>query len=141
MICGGVNSKTPLAGAVWRQGHLLHFGFEQSPAEMNRRGRALLVNAICYISPRAIEAWKKPGSGESLAEKLLRRYVPEGPKRGATPDEWRKWWENRPYLFYSDPGGYRWYVNPLAKNRQTPCSELRGTKRATGQPIAAAAAG
>ena len=50
MICGGLNSKSPLAGAVWRQGHLLHFGSEQSPAEMNERGRALLVNAICYIS-------------------------------------------------------------------------------------------
>lgn len=241
VICGGVNSKTPLAGAVWRQGHLLHFGFEQSPAEMNERGRALLVNAICYIGrftedrpivrspssfysnkrvldrgaldrlirnperdlaqylrwmaapevrealqglsrdelrrwleenrgflvadeqghyvidaearkfgvppdsegfiPRAIEVWKKPGSGESFAERLLRRYVPEGPKKGATPDEWRKWWEeNRPYIFYSDTGGYRWYVDPLAKKRQTPCSELRGTKRATGRPIAAAAA-
>ena len=80
--------------------------------------------------PRAMEAWKKSGSGESLAEKLLRRYVPEGPRKGATPDEWRKWWEeNRPYLFYSDTGGYRWYVDPLAKKRQTPCSELRGTKK------------
>ena len=50
VICGGVNSKTPRAGAVWRQGHLLHFGFDLAPAEMNDTGRALLVNAVAYIA-------------------------------------------------------------------------------------------
>jgi hypothetical protein len=50
VFCGGVNSKTPKAGAVWRQGNLLHFGFDLSPAEMNDTGRALLLNAIAYIS-------------------------------------------------------------------------------------------
>jgi len=49
-FCGGVNEKTPRASALWRQGNLLHFGFEQSPAEMNATGRAMLVNAIVYIS-------------------------------------------------------------------------------------------
>jgi hypothetical protein len=49
-LCGGVNEKTPRASALWRQGNLLHFGFEQSPAEMNATGRALLINAIAYIS-------------------------------------------------------------------------------------------
>lgn len=50
IICGGINSKTPKASAIWRQGHLLHFGFEQSPADFNDNGRALLVNSICYIA-------------------------------------------------------------------------------------------
>ncbi len=50
VICGGVNAKTPEAAAIWRQGHLLHFGFEQSPGEMNENGRALLTNSICYIA-------------------------------------------------------------------------------------------
>src|SRR5213595_2760428 len=50
VICGGVNDKTPIAAAIWRQGNLLHFGFDLSPAEMNERGRALLVNAIAYIA-------------------------------------------------------------------------------------------
>ena len=45
-FCGGINEKTPRASAVWRQGNLLHFGFEQSPVELNATGRALLVNAI-----------------------------------------------------------------------------------------------
>jgi hypothetical protein len=50
IICGGVNAKTPMASGIWRQGNLLHFGFEQSPAELNEAGRALLVNSICYIA-------------------------------------------------------------------------------------------
>ena len=50
LFCGGVNEKTPRASALWRQGNLLHFGFEQSPAEMNATGRAMLANAIAYIS-------------------------------------------------------------------------------------------
>jgi hypothetical protein len=49
-FCGGVNHKTPTAAAIWRQGNLLHFGFEQSPAEMNETGQKLLLNAIAYIS-------------------------------------------------------------------------------------------
>ncbi len=49
-FCGGINTKTPTAAGLWRQGNLMHFGFEQSPAEMNKIGRGLLVNAIVYIS-------------------------------------------------------------------------------------------
>ena len=49
-FCGGVNRKTPTAAGLWRQGNLLHFGFEQSPAEMNESGRRLLLNSIAYIS-------------------------------------------------------------------------------------------
>jgi hypothetical protein len=49
-FCGGVNHKTPTAAAVWRQGNLLHFGFEESPTELNATGQKLLLNAIAYIS-------------------------------------------------------------------------------------------
>ena len=49
-FCGGVNHKTPTAAGLWRQGNLLHFGFEQSPAEMNAVGQKLLLNAIAYVS-------------------------------------------------------------------------------------------
>ncbi len=49
-FCGGVNHKTPTAGALWRQGNLLHFGFQESPVEMNETGQKLLLNAIAYIS-------------------------------------------------------------------------------------------
>jgi hypothetical protein len=49
-FCGGVNRKTPTAGGLWRQGNFLHFGFEQSPRQMNESGRMLLLNSIEYIS-------------------------------------------------------------------------------------------
>ena len=49
-FCGGVNHKTPTAAGLWRQGNFLHFGFEQSPQEMNRHGKELLLNSIAYIS-------------------------------------------------------------------------------------------
>jgi hypothetical protein len=49
-FCGGVNSQTPTSAALWRQGNLLHFGFEESPSQMNESGRNLLLNSIVYIS-------------------------------------------------------------------------------------------
>jgi hypothetical protein len=229
-FCGGVNHKTPTAAALWRQGNLLHFGFEQSPAEMNESGQRLLLNALAYISlfsedrPIAVTPsvfagpvarsrktlarwlrdrekpidWGKdlvaPKIWESLsakrtraemaqwadanakffcpndsqrleidedlqaigvafdqpeffdktlvglrsenaavaarARRLLERYVPDGPK-GKTGDAWGAWWkENQPFVFASDAGDYRWYVDPLAKRRGVPVSELRGPRRA-----------
>lgn len=50
IFCGGINTKTSTAAGLWRQGNLLHFGFDQSPAEMTDVGRAMLVNSIHYIS-------------------------------------------------------------------------------------------
>lgn len=50
VICGGRNSKKPTAAAIWRQGNLLHFGFEPDPSAYNDVGRALLTNAIVYAS-------------------------------------------------------------------------------------------
>ena len=45
ILCGGTNPKQSTAAGIWRQGHLMHFGFEPSPEEMNENGRALLCNA------------------------------------------------------------------------------------------------
>ena len=227
-FCGGVNHKTPTAAGFWRQGNLLHFGFEQSPAEMNENGRHLLLNAIAYIShfsedrPIAItpsvfagpvarsrssvaralrnkeyqldwlkqdfspELWAKleplgrdkmvewaqqnakflhPNSNQQLeldedllaeniafdqpeffpkmlaalhdggaasarAQRLLRRYVPVGPANGSATD-WQAWWDtNKSYAFASDSGDYCWYIDPLAKKRAIPTTELRGSSRA-----------
>ena len=50
VFSGGINEQTPRSAAFWRQGNLLHFGFEQSPSQLNAAGRAMLVNAIAYIS-------------------------------------------------------------------------------------------
>lgn len=49
-ISGGMNHKTVDAGAIWRQGNLLHFGFQQTPGDLNANGRNLLANAIAYIA-------------------------------------------------------------------------------------------
>lgn len=228
IICGGINAKTPQASAIWRQGHLLHFGFEQSPSEFNDNGRALLVNSVCYIakftedrpivrppthirpldrfvvdrlignterdldtyldwyfhdkthelvrgkSREELAKWclgnrgfvradergkfvidedaRRVGvandspefiptliarlgedSGENgLAQQLLARYVAEGPTTDSSARVWESWWnENQPYLFFSDTGSFRWFVDPLAKSRQIPTKELRGPLRAT----------
>lgn len=230
VLCGGVNHKTPKAGAVWRQGNLLHFGFEPSPERMNDTGRAMLVNAVCYIarftedrpvvrtpcvfvqgtrifdrdavarlianpardlkdlehyldkeaykgvagrgreeagawfqrvrgslradadgkltvdadaqalgtSPTAADFFERAAAalGEperaALARRLLGRYASDGPGADATAEQWRAWHrENGAYLFFSDTGGYRWYVDPLAQRRGVPTAQLRGPARAT----------
>jgi hypothetical protein len=227
-FCGGKNEKAASAAACWRQGNLLHFGFEQDPAEMNENGRRLLLNAIAYISrftedrPIAItpsvfmapvalprgyldrrirgtadrnemewmvtpELFKKlsgmalpelrswydehrhylhPTSSpeprlevdeearaihasldepvfferciaalernDSRAEKLLARYAPSETRNLKSGSEWSKWFgENKAYLFFSDQGDYRWYVDPLAKKRSVPSGTLRGVARAS----------
>lgn len=245
---GGVNHKTPTAAGLWRQGNFLHFGFEQSPAEMNEQGRLLLLNSIAYISrfsedrpiaitpsvfavpvarPRrtvarylrnpdykvewikdimVLDLWNKVsplgrekmaewfdqnelflhpegthrvvplgqssmkrliqleidedlvalgvpfdkpeffdkaladlragGTAANRARRLLDRYVPAGPKNGSA-DQWNAWWrENKPYAFASDMGDYCWYIDPLAKKRGIPTSELRGEKRADAEVTA-----
>ena len=226
IMCGGENHKTPKAAAIWRQGNLLHFGFEQSPAEMNEAGQRLLLNSIAYISrftedrpiavtpsvfagtvafPRAyldrrlgekgdasevaaflnnailrqlnpksadeVKAWYRehrkwlhPGSDLKLeidaeaklldapidktdffaktiaalrdrkpeAKALLARYAPTATESFKTPDAWESWFkENKPYLFFSDQGDYRWYIDPVAKKRKLPSAELRGPTRAS----------
>ena len=68
------------------------------------------------------------------AQRLLERYVPIGPGFGDAI-AWASWWkENQRFAFASDAGDYRWYIDPLAKKRGVPSSELRGPKRAS-QPF------
>ena len=57
--------------------------------------------------------------------------MPIGPAAEAPAEKWRSWWkENKPYLFFSDTGGFRWYVDPLAKARGVSTAQLRGPARA-----------
>ncbi|HEV3122648.1 MAG TPA: hypothetical protein VGY53_12125 [Isosphaeraceae bacterium] len=231
VFCGGINSKTPTAGAIWRQGNLLHFGFDLSPTEMNEAGRSILVDAIAYIArftedrpimrtpspfagqeflsrPRierymknrdalyweliqshfvrstleragaksldkfrewypgvreylhpdddgrltvdevakeagvdvsrleffdkAIAALAEPADTAQRARDLLARYAPDGPGRDASAATWAAWKEsNRDYLFFGEAGGYRWYIDPLAKIRGVSTAKLRGPARAS----------
>jgi len=228
VFCGGINEQTPRSAAFWRQGNLLHFGFEQSPSQLNKVGRAMLVNAIVYIShftqdrpiditpsvfgpekiaisrnraknyfsrfpadvtnifsaatlatfnwhdASAAETWfaserpwlhpnpenlleidaeaKSLGTPfdspeflpktigtlrdektKAIAATLLARYVFQPLAANASADEWEKWWhENSAYVFYSELGCYRWYIDPLAKKRGIPTKDLRGPARADG---------
>ncbi len=80
---------------------------------------------------RALPALEEPGRSEQ-ARRLLVHYAPDGPGFDAPAEAWRKWWrDNGPYLFFSDTGGYRWYLDPLAKKKGVPTAQLRGPARAT----------
>ena len=226
VFCGGQNDKTVTAAAVWRQGFLVHFGFEQGPRQLNAAGHDLLLRTIVYasrcggdrpvtrlVSPfrggkRALMPREKARSGlagkdaagawfaAALADELLAvdgevrqqrftallpflvpdgdqklevdatlrafgvgnrdvaffarceqalaaggedadrarlllsRYVPDGPGATAVAAAWTKWIaEHRDYVYFSDVGGYRWFVDPLAKAREVPTAQLRGAKR------------
>ncbi len=230
VFCGGINAKTSTAAALWRQGNLLHYGFDLSPDDMNEWGRALLVNAITYISrftddrpimqtaspfagqeiitrprieqviargdgwwdylqtyfdrsalaaagikdlagfakwyptvrdslssnaeglmivdedaramqlnpgrreffDRAIADLGRPGMEAERAGRMLERYAPEGPGRDAKAEAWADWWRaNADDLFFGEVGGYRWYLDPLAKARGVPTARLRGSARAS----------
>lgn len=241
VIGGGINTKTVKGGGLWRQGNLFHFGFDLSPSEMNRAGRALLLNSVAYISrftedrpiaktpsvfvkkvartrvvldhaysrsdfgleylrnqiaddvlaelpgnsleevkpslekirpylrdngngklgideqarrfgvapdspaffPAMVGALNDGGERARKARELLERYRPDSaPVADDVPAKWRSWWdENKHYLFYSDAGGFRWYIDPLAKQRGVPTSELTGPARATKPPITEKPAG
>jgi hypothetical protein len=231
VFCGGINTKTSTAAAVWRQGNLLHYGFDLAPDEMNEWGKAILVNAITYIarftedrpimftpSPFAgndfitragieriiarndAEWWNylktnfdqgtldaakvkdlttfakwyptvrdylhpddkdlmsvdldaqaakiNPGRREffdqaiadlagsgpaaARARRMLERYAPDGPGRDAKAQDWNAWSKgNADYLFFGEVGGYRWYLDPLARARGVPTGRLRGEARAS----------
>jgi hypothetical protein len=71
-------------------------------------------------------------SRQENARRVLKRYVPDGPRSDASVKQWRAWWkENQPYSFFTDRGGYRWMIDPLAKKRAIPTAKLRGPARAT----------
>jgi hypothetical protein len=229
VMCGGINTKTPQHAGLWRQGNLMHFGFQETPSEFNATGRALLENAIVYIArftedrPIAVtpagfrnrkyprsrhwlrQALAQPTStakalarrfGKDLRSKvqgmaddeakrwirknmgflaadadgllavdadaralgialdkptfflgalaaakseesarralaLLARRIPEGPGASAGAKSWQAFLDaQRDYLFFTEPGGYVWHLDPLAQKRRIPSVELRGSRRA-----------
>jgi hypothetical protein len=94
--------------------------------------------ATAEFLARAISALRQGGDRAELAGRLLERHVPAGPANRRSADDWAAWRaENEPYLFFSDTGGYRWHVDPLAKARGVPTADLRGAARATRAPVRA----
>jgi hypothetical protein len=86
---------------------------------------------------RVLTDLRTNGPVAERAQRLLHRYVPCGPSQ-ANPDELATWWKaNQPYLFASDAGDYCWYIDPLAKNRVIPSTDLRGPKRVDALPAVA----
>ena len=80
---------------------------------------------------RAIELIETAKDTER-AWKLIDRYGPVGAFPGRSLLRLKSWFDsNQSYLFFSDQGDYRWYVDPLAKKRGVPSKSLRGQARAS----------
>jgi hypothetical protein len=119
-FCGGENEKMAAGAACWRQGNLLHFGFEQSPEEMSETGRHLFLNCVAYISqftedrPIAVTPSVFAGSVALPRAYLDRRLRAKGDAseidwiaspsvvnalKGKNPDQIREWYaQNRGFL-------------------------------------------
>lgn len=212
ILSGGLNAKTIDAAGLWRQGHLLHFGFDIHAQNFSDNGRKLFLNSIHYIarftedrpslripgfgtpSPRARDSLARwlDAEGHRLewfkdrfhalptddraelkkwfmrvspylypdedakfhvdeflqtkgianhdpkifqlaqdpeGRKALRRYLPpDAPEDPAALTQWIE--KRKDALFFSDWGGYRWYVDELALKRGVPTAKLRGEARA-----------
>ncbi|MCI0541082.1 MAG: hypothetical protein L0Z50_38255 [Verrucomicrobiales bacterium] len=146
VFCGGENEKYATAAAVWRQGNLLHFGFEQTPTELNENGRRLLLNAIAYISrftedkPLAVtpSVFAGPAAlprtyidrrilGKSDLKELEWMLVPELYARisGMRREEMRSWHkENRSYLHPSNTAEKRLEIDQAALALKAHIDEL-----------------
>jgi hypothetical protein len=120
VFCGGENDKMAGAAAVWRQGNLLHFGFEQGPADMNEAGQRLLLNCIAYISrftedrpiaitpsvfagpvalPRAYLDRRLRDKGDASEVNWILNEKLSEMLKAKSPAETREWYlENRGYL-------------------------------------------
>ncbi|MBM3832082.1 MAG: hypothetical protein FJ403_02170 [Verrucomicrobia bacterium] len=101
--------------------------------EVDKEARSLgaAIDTIEFFD-KAIAALRTEGAEAKRAFRLLADYAPEGaPKKPSVPD-WESWLlENRAFLFFSDQGDYVWYIDPMAKKRGIPTSQLRGPARAS----------
>ena len=58
---------------------------------------------------------------------LLRRYAPED--LGAAKAPWKRWFdENRPYLFFCDSAGFKFFLDVRARQAKAPIKEFRTRK-------------
>jgi hypothetical protein len=102
----------------------LRIDFDAREVKQNPGRRAFFDWAIATLAT--------PSEDADRARRMLERYAPDGPGRDATTSAWARWWkENADYLFFGEIGGYRWYLDPLAKARRVPTAKLRGPSRAS----------
>jgi len=89
-------------------------GFEADPdlLELGAPNRSLA------FFEKVIERLRKD-PGDALALRLLERYAPDASERD--PAKLATWLEqNREHLFFSDVGGYRWFVAPARTETSKP---------------------
>ncbi|HTY61984.1 MAG TPA: hypothetical protein VMG30_06970 [Acidobacteriota bacterium] len=83
------------------------------------------------FSQKMIEKLRSDGSEAKAARILLARYIPDGPGAAADAGAWESWiQQHSQYMFFSEMGGLRWYIDPLALKRHIPTASLRGPARA-----------
>jgi hypothetical protein len=130
-LAAETSGRTREAYLAWfeRNSTYLHPG-PSGKLQWDEEAKALQINyAAPELFERGIEALRDPAT-RTQAATLLQRSAPEGPS-GDDADAWSAWYaDNKPYLFYCEWGSYRWYIDPLAKKRGVPSSELRGPARA-----------
>lgn len=90
---------------LYARENVFHLDEDARKLGVSNRNRAMLDR----ILPRLRE-----DSGDPVGQRLLERYVrPEG---FATIKEFKAWLdENGEFLFFSDVGGYRWFVDTYAR--------------------------
>jgi len=82
--------------------------------DVDADARALgISNRTVEILDVLAKRWKA-NAQDAMSQRLIRRYVkPEGFESSQAFETWVS--ENRPFLFFSDVGGYRWLINVHAK--------------------------
>jgi hypothetical protein len=117
-----VSGATPEELAAWWKQHRSHLRPKPNSGvfELDRQ---LLSLGASYDD---LDSLLKATAG------VLVRYLPDGPVDSRDSATWRAWiTKHRPWLFFSELGGFRWHLDPLAQKRGVPSSRLQGEARAS----------
>ncbi len=106
---------------------------QEARLRVDEDARALGLNpSVASFSTGRSPGWPGPTSRPSRCAGCSSVTPPRGPGRNASAQAWADWWKaSRDYVFFGEAGGYRWYLDPLAKARRVPTANLRGPARAS----------